>query len=125
MHTVVRITFSLALAILSLQPPLLAQNRQARPGMFKDLDGEIVGKAIVLHGRQLFIDNYLIESLSGAKKVLNQPVKHPQNPLVRRDKPWEERLSSPFGYGAVVRDDRAASLTRRTAFTGSPNRRTL
>ncbi|MSR59094.1 MAG: hypothetical protein EXS05_15860, partial [Planctomycetaceae bacterium] len=78
-----------ALAAFSLGFPLPAQHRQAPPGMFKDLDDELVGRALVIHGKQLFIDNYVIESLSGAKKVLNQPAKHPKNPLVRRDKPWE------------------------------------
>jgi hypothetical protein len=106
MQTTFWLSIVLALATLSLHSSVLAQSRQAPPGMFKELDDEIVGKAIVLHGKQLFIDNYVIESLSGAKKVLNQPVKHPKNPLVRRDKPWEEKLSSPFGYGAVVRDER-------------------
>ena len=101
MYTSLRIVFALALATVSLHSTVLAQHRQAPPGMFKDLDDEIVGKAIVLHGKQLFIDNYVIESLTVAKKVLNQPVKHSQNPLVRRDKPWEEKLSSPFGYGAA------------------------
>ena len=106
MITTVRVAMLLVLVTLSLSSPALAQHRQAPPGMFKDLDDEIVGKAIVLHGKQLFIDNYVIEGLTGAKKVLNQPVKHPKNPLVRRDKPWEATLSSPFGYGAVVRDER-------------------
>jgi len=64
--------------------------------MFKDLDDEIVDKALVLHGKQLFIDNYVIESLTNAKKVLNQPLKHFKNPLVRRDQPWEANLSSPL-----------------------------
>ena len=85
---------------------LLAQSRQAPPGMYKELDDLNLGQAVILHGKQLFIDNYLIEQLAGVKKVLNQPLKHPKNPLVRRDKPWEEGLSSPFGYGTIVRDER-------------------
>jgi len=73
-------SFRIAFAALLLTSPLLAQSRQAPPGMFKDC-------------KQLFIDNFVIESLASVKKVLNQPVKHPKNPLVRRDKPWEEKLS--------------------------------
>ncbi|MBI1915689.1 MAG: hypothetical protein HYS12_13300 [Planctomycetes bacterium] len=68
--------------------------------MFRDLDDEIVGKAMVIHGKQLFIDDHLIEEIKGAKKVLNQPVKHPRNPLIRREKPWEFSIT----YGAVVHD---------------------
>src|SRR3954453_2268870 len=80
--------------------PVLAQHRKAPPGMFRDLDDEVVGKAVVIHGKQLFIDDHLIEEIKGAKKVLNRPVKHPRNPLVRRDKPWEHSIT----YGAVVHD---------------------
>ena len=105
MYAPARFALVLALATLSLTSPLLAQSRQAPPGMYKDLDDEILGKAVLLHGKQLFIDNYVVESLAGTKKVLNQAVKHPKNPLVRRDQPWEANLSSPFGYGAVVRDE--------------------
>ena len=74
---------------------------KAPPGLFKDLNDEIVGDAIILRGTQLFIDNHIIESLAHAEKVLNQPVKHPRNPVLVRDKPWEE--SGP-GYGTVIYD---------------------
>jgi hypothetical protein len=83
-----------------------AQDRQAPPGMFKELDDETAGKALLIHGKQLFIDDYVIEELTRATKTLHQPVKHPKNPLIRRDRGWEKDLSSPFGYGAVVRDER-------------------
>ena len=94
-------TTMFALAALSLCSPILAQHRQAPPGMFKDLDDEILGQALVIHGKQLFIDDCVIEDLQGAKRVLNQPVKHAGNPLLRKDKPWEHSIT----YGAVVRDE--------------------
>jgi hypothetical protein len=78
-----------------------AQQRAAPPGMFKDLDDAIVGDALVLHGKQLFIDDYVIAELRGTKKVLNQPVKHPKNPLLRKHK-----REYAMTYGAVVRDER-------------------
>ena len=62
---------------------------QAPPGLFKDLNDEIVGDAIMIGGKQLFVDDYIIEELKGVQKVLNQPAKHPMNPLLVRDKPWE------------------------------------
>ncbi len=37
-----------------------AQNRQAPPEMFKDLDDAIAGNALIVHGKQLFIDDYII-----------------------------------------------------------------
>ena len=62
---------------------------QAPPGLFKDLNDEILSDAIILNGKQLFIDDYIIDELSGAEKVLNQPVKHPRNPILVSDQPWE------------------------------------
>ncbi|MBV7339391.1 hypothetical protein KFU94_66490 [Chloroflexi bacterium TSY] len=55
-------------------------------------------------GKQLFIDDYFIESLDGAKRVLNQP----QNltvdePLpIHFDQPWESQSSQP---GRVIYDE--------------------
>ncbi len=51
MYTTVRIAFALALVTLSLNSPVLAQSRHAPPGMFKDLDDEILGEATD-HSRQ-------------------------------------------------------------------------
>ncbi len=45
--------------------------------------------------RQLFIDNYIIQSLKNARKVLNPADKHPQNPVLRADRPWEGALTGP------------------------------
>jgi len=78
-----------------------AQHRKAPPGVFKDLGAAVVGEALILHGKQLFIDDYVIAELKGVNKVLNQPVKHSKNPLLVRDRPWEE--SGP-GYGTVLYD---------------------
>jgi len=66
-----------------------AQALKAPPGLLKDINDKTVGDAIVINGKQLFIDDYIIGDLKGATKVLNQPVKHPKNPLMIRDKPWE------------------------------------
>ena len=43
----------------------------------RDLDDVIVGHALIIHDKQLFIDDYVIADLQGVKKVLNRPVKHP------------------------------------------------
>lgn len=91
----------LALIALLSGVSLYGQVRKAPPGMFRDLDDEIVGNALVINGKQLFIDDYVIEELRGTTRVLNQPVKHPRNPLVKQDKPWEP--SAP-GYGTVLYD---------------------
>ena len=39
--------------------------------------------------RQLFIDDYLIASSKGLTRRVHQVTKHPSNPLISPDKPWE------------------------------------
>ncbi len=56
----------------------------------------------VKHFRQLFIDDLVIEELSNVQLTLHQPTKHPHNPVLRADKPWEAR--SVALYGTVLYD---------------------
>lgn len=72
------LALSALVAVSVSQHAALAGSLQAPPGLFKDLNDQIVGNALILNGKQLFIDDHLIEELSGAQKVLNQPVKHPR-----------------------------------------------
>jgi hypothetical protein len=39
--------------------------------------------------RQLFVDDYLVAGLTGLRRTLHQPVKHPQNPLMTGETAWE------------------------------------
>ena len=39
---------------------------------------------------QLFFDNYVIEMVNFVTRTMHQPKKHPGNPLLRQDKPWEK-----------------------------------
>jgi len=39
--------------------------------------------------RQLFLDDFILESREGVFRTLNQPLKSPHNPLVEMDQPWE------------------------------------
>ena len=52
--------------------------------------------------RQLFMDDYMIERIDGLSRVVNQPEKHHQNPVVYPDKPWEDRCQV---YGTALFDD--------------------
>ena len=52
--------------------------------------------------KQLFVDDAVIESATGVTRTLHQVTKHPDNPLVVADKPWEGL--SVLLYGAVIRD---------------------
>ncbi|MDA1056070.1 MAG: hypothetical protein O3C40_37290 [Planctomycetota bacterium] len=91
---------SLVIACL-ISTSAAAQSRQAPPGMFKDLDDEILGDALLIHGKQLFIDDYVIGEMQGMTKQLHQPTKFKQNPVLKRDKPWEP--SGP-GYSTLIFD---------------------
>ncbi len=51
--------------------------------------------------RQLFVDDYLIASMEGLQRQYHQPSKHPKNPLLTRDQPWER---AHIWVGTVLRD---------------------
>ena len=101
MNSAARIAVLCSLVVVSLVSPLPAQSRQAPPGMFKQLDDEIAAGAIILRGKQLFVDDYVIEDLKGVTKTLHQPVKHAGNPLIIKDQLWED--GGP-GYSTVLYD---------------------
>ncbi len=52
---------------------------------------------------QLFIDDYWIAKRTELTTSLHQPEKHPNNPLIRADVPWEE---NPYCFGTVIYDDK-------------------
>ena len=52
--------------------------------------------------KQLFVDDAVIESTQDVERTLHAVRKHPQNPLIVPDKPWEGR--SVLLYGGVIRD---------------------
>ena len=51
--------------------------------------------------RQLFVDNYVIEHQENLEKILHQPIRAEENPVIRPDQPWERRV----GYVSVIRDE--------------------
>ena len=80
----------------------IAAKEDKRSLLFKDLDDEMTGSALILKGKQLFIDDHIIEEMRGSRKVLHQPVKHARNPLIVADRPWERTL---LNRGSVLYDD--------------------
>ena len=42
-------------------------------------------------GKHLFVDDYRIEQMTAAKRVLNRPEKHAANPILRGEHPWEAK----------------------------------
>jgi hypothetical protein len=73
---------------ISAEAAALAAKEDKRSLLFKDLNDELAGDAIILNGKQLFIDDYIIEEITGARRVLNEPVKPPRV----ADEPREEVL---------------------------------
>ncbi|MBI5773242.1 MAG: hypothetical protein HZA89_05795 [Verrucomicrobia bacterium] len=58
-------------------------------------------KPVLAKGRTLvFADDHDILYRSGTRRVLHPPTKHPQNPLITEDKPWELAI----GWVSVHRD---------------------
>ncbi len=51
---------------------------------------------------QLFLDDYLVSRLRNLKRDMKQPVKHPANPLMVQEHPWESRY---FWYTTVIYDE--------------------
>jgi hypothetical protein len=52
---------------------------------------------------QLFLDDYLIAKMINVRRALNPPVKHPANPVIVQDQPWEKRMLEI--YGTVLYDE--------------------
>ena len=51
----------------------------------------------ISNGPQLFLDDYLIARMDNLERSLQQPTKHPSNPLVVQHFPWERRTISVYG----------------------------
>ena len=49
---------------------------------------------------QLFVDDYLVESKVNVERIYHPFTKHPNNPILVADKPWEGRTS--YLYGTVL-----------------------
>ncbi len=52
---------------------------------------------------QLFLDDHLIAKMSNLKRELQRPEKHPANPVIVQDAPWEQRYMQM--YGTVLYDE--------------------
>ncbi|NIA28308.1 MAG: hypothetical protein GWP06_00170 [Actinobacteria bacterium] len=51
---------------------------------------------------QLFIDDYWIADSANVTATLHRPQKHPDNPLIRGDAPWQQ---NPYCFGSVIYDE--------------------
>ncbi len=54
--------------------------------------------ALVLSSHaQLFLDDFLVDSMENLQRTIVTPEKHPANPLIVQDKPWESRFLEIYG----------------------------
>jgi hypothetical protein len=52
--------------------------------------------------RQLFLDDLLIERLEGCRRQFHRPVRHPDNPRIEADRPWEQGGNGVYLFGGTV-----------------------
>jgi hypothetical protein len=57
--------------------------------------------AITPGERQLFLDDVGIEKMDGLTRTVNRPTRHPANPVIKPDMPWEDRCQV---YGTAMWD---------------------
>jgi len=52
--------------------------------------------------RQLFIDDEIIDTLENCRKQFHRPRRHPENPVIEADRPWERGLDGVYLFGGTV-----------------------
>jgi hypothetical protein len=52
---------------------------------------------------QLFLDDYLIAQMENVKRVLQQPARHPENPLLVQEHPWEKFMVKVMGNASRLK----------------------
>ena len=84
------------------------------------LDDEVAGRP---GGpwRRLFLDAAVVEQQSGLERVFHAATKHPANPVIRADKPWEMGGSygGPYLYGTALWDEGKLRLWYHTQCNGA------
>jgi hypothetical protein len=65
----------------------------------------VIGEPVITVGRQkqLFLDDYLIESRTNIKRVIHPAQKYKGNPVLWASEPWEPELN--VLYGSVIQDE--------------------
>jgi len=73
--------------------------------MAADAAGTATPRPAPKRTRFLLLDARIIETTENARLVLGKPAKSPHNPLMREDKPWEQRFDNL--YANVIYDEEA------------------
>ncbi|HOJ73818.1 MAG TPA: hypothetical protein PLQ89_09945 [Phycisphaerae bacterium] len=67
------------------------------------LGGTASEPIVVGEQKQLFLDDYLIESMEGVERRVQTASKHPRNPVLWKTEPWESDVN--ILYGSVLLDN--------------------
>ncbi len=51
----------------------------------------------VSNSSHLFLDDFLIDRMTNLRRQVHPPSKHPANPLIKQDFPWEKRMIETYG----------------------------
>ncbi len=71
--------------------------------------------------RRLFLDSTVVEQQRGLSRVFHAAEKHPMNPVIVADRPWEGRsaIIGPYVYGTVVRESSKFRMWYQILFQGN------
>ena len=69
--------------------------------------------------RQLFIDDYLIESMSDVELQFHRPTRHIDNPVIQPDKTWEQAGGGVYLFGGTVLFDEEEDIFKMWYRTSS------
>ena len=65
----------------------------SHPSVYTEQKQEI----ILSNHPQLFLDDYIVARMENLRQEIHKPAKHPCNPLIVQDKPWEKRVIEIYG----------------------------
>lgn len=73
------------------------------------------------HWRRLFLDATVVEEQQGLARVFHAAEKHPGNPVIRADKPWEgaAAITGPYVYGTVMEQEGKLRLWYQVLMKGN------
>src|SRR5262249_17393742 len=57
------------------------------------------------HVKQLFLDDFVVGSVDGLSRKLHEPTRHPRNPLIVGDQPWERWVIGVNGRPVMYDDE--------------------
>ena len=78
--------------------------------------------------RRLFLDATVVEEQQGLVRKFHSAEKHPGNPIIVEDRPWEGKsaITGPYVYGTVLEDgQRCTKFCFKAIMLDMPNRLTL